>query len=72
MPTKSYLLVKRDVFKPKKIYKTISYKDLVSQTLNILEELHDKQIDILTTHNTKQLQLSFGTSIWTSPRPVMY
>ena len=42
----------------KKIYKTLSCKELVSQTWNTLEQLHDERLEA-STHIIKQLQLPF-------------
>ena len=45
------------------IYKTTCLRELVSQTWGTLEYIYDSQIDIATTHTTKELQDPFRTTL---------
>jgi hypothetical protein len=47
----------------KEIYKTTCLRELVSQTWSTLEQIHDRQIEVATTHNTKQFQPPFGKKL---------
>lgn len=47
----------------KEIYKTTCLRELVSQTWSTLEHIYDRQIEIATTHNTKELQNPFRTTL---------
>lgn len=41
------------------IYKTTCFRDLVTQAWSTLEQIYDRQIEIATTHTTKEFQIPF-------------
>jgi hypothetical protein len=43
----------------KEVYKTTSFRELVSQTWSTFEQIHDRQVEEVTSHSTKQLQTPF-------------
>jgi hypothetical protein len=45
------------------IHKTTCFRDLVSQTWSTLEQIHDRQTEISSTHAAKQLPNSFKTTL---------
>ena len=47
----------------KEKYKTTSLRELVSQTWSTLEQIYDRQIEIATTHTTKELQNPLQTTL---------
>jgi hypothetical protein len=47
----------------KEIYKTTCLRELASQTWSTLEQIYDRQIEIATTHITKELQNPFRTTL---------
>ena len=47
----------------KEIYKTTCLRELASQIWSTLEQIYDRQIEIATTHSTKELQNPFRTTL---------